>query len=243
MRFGGKHIYLFIQYFCSSSHSNLSFSNEEASVVRVKGCYHRDSVKFEYDGKVLRFDKELSELDEFVIKFVELIRKSNIRYVIISGYVAIVMGRSRTTEDIDIFIEKTDFETFRKFFELAGNKGYWSIDSDSLEDAFDRLQDSLSIRMAKKDTVIPNFEIKFPKKEIDLISLNRPLSVIINKNELLMSPLEVQIPFKIWLSSEKDIEDAMHIYELFGAKLDKKLMKNISKRLKIDREMIKYGIN
>lgn len=200
------------------------------------------SVEFKYDGKVLKFDKELSELDKLVIDFVELIKKSKIRYVIISGYVAIILGRSRTTEDIDIFIDKIDAETFRKFFGLATDNGYWTIDSESLDDAFDRLQSSLSIRMAKIDTVIPNFEIKFPKKDTDYISLDKPLKVVVNDKQLLMSPLEIQIPFKVWLGSEKDIEDAMHIYELFGKKVNKGLMAGIAKELKIEKEMVKYGI-
>lgn len=199
-------------------------------------------VEFEYDGTVLKFDKELSELDRLVIDFVDLIKKSGIKYVIVSGYVAIILGRSRTTEDIDIFIDKVDSETFRKFFSLATSKDYWAIDSESLEDAFDRLKNSLSIRMAKKDTVIPNFEIKFPKKEIDYISLDKPMQLIVNGKQLFMSPLEIQIPFKVWLGSEKDIEDAMHIHELFGKKVDKTLMTNIAKGLKIEKEMIGYGI-
>ncbi len=199
-------------------------------------------MEFEYDGKVLKFDKELSDLDKLVIDFVGLINKSKIKYAIISGYVAIILGRSRTTEDIDIFIGKVDFDTFKKFFDLAEGTGYWPVDSESMEDAFDRLQSQLSIRMARKDTVIPNFEIKFPKKDIEYMSLNGPMKVIVNGNELFMSPLEIQIPFKIWLGSDKDIEDALHIYELFGKKLDKGLMSKISKELKVEKEMIKYGI-
>ncbi len=43
------------------------------------------------------------------------------------------------------------------------------------------------------------------------------------------------------LGSEKDIEDATHIYELFGTKVDKKLMASIAKELRIEKEMVKYG--
>ena len=199
-------------------------------------------MEFDFDGKVLKFDKELSELDELVIDFVGLISHSKIRYVIISGYVAIILGRSRTTEDIDIFIEKIDSDAFGKFFNAVEKKGYWAVDSESVEDAFDRLQSGLSIRLAKKGTIIPNFEVKFPKKDTDYMSLNEPLKVMVNGKQLLMSPLEIQIPFKIWLGSDKDIEDAMHIYELLGKRLDKDLMARVSKVLKVDKEMIKYGI-
>ena len=34
----------------------------------------------------------------------------------------------------------------------------------------------------------------------------------------------------------------MHIYELFGKRLDKDLMARVSKVLKVDKEMVKYGI-
>ncbi len=199
-------------------------------------------MEFEYDGRILRFNKELSKLDKLVVDFIKLIVDSGIRYVIVSGYVAILLGRSRTTEDIDIFIDRVGFADFKKFFELTLSENYWSIDSESLEDAFDRLQSSLSVRIAKKDTVIPNFEIKFAKKETDFMSLNAPLKIIVNNEELLTSPLEIQIPFKIWLGSDKDIEDALHIYELFGEKLDKRLMDRVSKGLKIEKQMVKYGI-
>ena len=198
-------------------------------------------MEFEYRNGTLKFDKELSELDKQVIKFIKLVERSKVKYVIVSGYVAILFGRSRTTEDIDMFINKIDYNAFQELFNRIANDGYWAVDSDSLEDAFNRLQEGLSIRMAKKDNVIPNFEIKFAKKETDFLSLDKPLKVIVNNNELLISPLEIQIPFKIWLGSEKDIEDATHLYELFGEKLDKKLMGDISKTLKIESEIVKYG--
>ncbi|MDE1873865.1 MAG: hypothetical protein KGI04_01970 [Candidatus Micrarchaeota archaeon] len=196
---------------------------------------------FDYDGKTLKFDKELSDLDKLVLDFVGLIKRLRIRYVIVSGYVSILFGRSRTTEDIDLYMDKLKLENFLKFFSLLNRKGYWAVDSESAEDAFDRLQNGLSIRMAKKDTVIPNFEIKFPKKEMDFLSLDSPLKVLINNNRLLVSPLEVQIPFKVWLGSEKDMEDAAHIYELFKEKLDKGKMRSIAKGLRVEREMTKHG--
>ena len=51
----------------------------------------------------------------------------------------------------------------------------------------------------------------------------------------------IRILFKVWLGSEKDIEDAAHLYELFGKLLDKKLTADMSKRLKVERKTVKYG--
>ena len=44
------------------------------------------------------------------------------------------------------------------------------------------------------------------------------------------------------MGNDKDIEDAVYIYELFKGKLDASLMSKVSKELKIEKEMSKYGI-
>src|SRR3989344_5814574 len=59
----------------------------------------------ELKDNIIKLDKELNELDKFVIKFKKIIEKYT-DYVIISGYVSILLGRARATEDIDIFIKE-----------------------------------------------------------------------------------------------------------------------------------------
>lgn len=51
-----------------------------------------------YEGNVLRTDKELSVLDRKVLRFKEVLEYLGVGYVLISGYVAILLGRSRGTE-------------------------------------------------------------------------------------------------------------------------------------------------
>ena len=199
-------------------------------------------MEFEFDSKSLKLNKVLSELDKLVLDFVSLLDLSKVRYVVVSGYVAILLGRSRTTEDIDIFIEKVSSKSFTEFFDLLEKHNYWVINSDSCGDSFDLLNNSLAIRIAKKGDVVPNFEIKFAKKDTDFLSLNNPLEVTLNNHKLLMSPLEIQIPFKFFLGSEKDIEDATHIYELFKEKLDKKMMESVAKNLNVINEMVEHGM-
>ena len=38
---------------------------------------------------------------------------------------------------------------------------------------------------------------------------------------IFISPMEVQIPYKLKLGSEKDIEDAVHLYSIFRDHLDR----------------------
>ena len=142
---------------------------------------------------------------------------------------------------MDIFIEKIDPGKFGKFFDEVEKNGFWLLNGEGKEDGFDTLNELLSIRIAKRNEAIPNFEIKFPKKDTDFISLNQPLEVIINDRHLNISPFEVQIPFKLWLGSDKDLEDATHIYEIFKDKLNKEMMNNIAKELGVDKKMVEYG--
>ncbi len=55
----------------------------------------------------IKLEKEINQLDRFVFKFIKILEKYT-DYVIVSGYVAILLGRDRGTEDIDIIITKID---------------------------------------------------------------------------------------------------------------------------------------
>ena len=199
-------------------------------------------MEFEYDGTTLKFNRVLTDLDEMVLRFVSLLNLAKIKYVIISGYVAILFGRSRGTEDVDIFIEKISAEQVDELYELISKEGYWILNAESQGDAFSLLYDALAIRVAKKNDAVPNFEIKFPKKEIDFLTFEKRLKVVLNGKTVFISPLEIQIPFKLWLGTDKDLEDAMHLYGVFKDKLNKPLMRKISKDLKVEEKMRKYAI-
>lgn len=61
-------------------------------------------------NKTIKIDRELSELDVFTIDFIKILKNYS-DYVIVSGYVSILLGRARSSEDIDVIIPKmADFE-------------------------------------------------------------------------------------------------------------------------------------
>ncbi|MBI2542787.1 MAG: hypothetical protein HYW24_01225 [Candidatus Aenigmarchaeota archaeon] len=193
------------------------------------------------EGKII-FNRELSDLDKFVIEFVGMLNSAKIKYVIISGYISILFGRSRATEDIDVFIGTVQKEKFDEFMKIIEERGMWALNSTENTELFSMLQDGLGIRIAKKEKAIPNFELKFPKKDTDFFSLNNPLKVVVNGNELLTSPLEMQIAYKLYLGSEKDLEDATHIYEMFKDKLDVELLNSLIEKLNVGDRAVKYVI-
>ena len=115
------------------------------------------------------------------------------------------------------------------------------MDSKNYDEAFkDYLSTKHSIRFSRKNEFIPNMEVKFPKIELEDWVLENRKEVLLNKNKLYISPIELQISFKLFLNSEKDIEDAKHLYELFKEDLDKNLLDDFNRKLKVVEYFNKY---
>ena len=177
-------------------------------------------MEYDKDKKEINLNKELSKLDKLVIKFIDIIKK-HVDYVIISGYVSILLGRSRATEDVDLFIEKITFEKFLEVYEDLKYNGFWCLNAEKPEEVYNFLKDNMAIRFALEGKSIPNFEVKFPKRAIDQETFSDFIMVNLLKNKIKISSLERQIAFKrYYLKSEKDMEDALHVEELFKDKID-----------------------
>lgn len=190
-------------------------------------------MEYNYSKGVIKLpNKELTILDKLVLKF---IRTINFNYVIVSGYVAILFARPRNTEDIDIFIEKITLERFNAFCNKLDKLGFYMLNAENTEDAYDMLENGFSVRFAEKNTVTPNFEVKFPKADTDTYSLKNPLRVTLDEgNELKVSPLELQIAYKLYLGSEKDEDDARHLYGIFKNYIDKKELRKLINYLNVN---------
>lgn len=195
-------------------------------------------IKFSKDN--IAFEKEINDLDRLALDFTSALDKCKIKYVIISGYVAILFGRSRASEDIDLFMEKIDYPKFLMLWEELEPNFMCINTSDPKEAYTEYLSNNTAIRFSKKGEFVPNMEIKFPKQELDFWSLAHPIKVIMNKDVLVISPLELQIPFKLVLGTEKDIEDARYLYKLFKERLNSELIDQFVRKLKIGEKFRKY---
>ncbi|MBS3067529.1 hypothetical protein J4450_02405 [Candidatus Micrarchaeota archaeon] len=197
-------------------------------------------MEFEYkDGKLV-IKKELLNLDQFVLSFVKLLEAANIKYVIVSGYVGIFFGRSRNTEDIDILIERCGKETFTNFWNLTINK-FGCMNATNVDSAYKNyLSENSALRFHEKDKFIPNAELKFIKNEIDKFTLDHRLEILFNSNRLFFSPFEIQVAYKLYMGSEKDIEDARFVYKLFYDKINKRLLNELLVMLKVPKNMLFY---
>ncbi len=186
------------------------------------------------DKKQLLIDKELNELDKFVIEFTRLLPE----YVLVSGYVSILTGRSRGTEDIDLLVPKLDFNSFKSIWDKIYQNKFECINTEDVVEAFDLLKEH-AIRFARIGKAIPNMEFKLIKTKEDFYSLSNKLKVILKKDILFISPLEMQIAFKLNLGkqgNEKDLEDAKHLYELFKDNLNREELIRLIRLFKAEKE-------
>lgn len=192
-------------------------------------------------GKIGLDDKVLNGLDHLVLDFVSSLDKLQIRYVLVSGYVSILFGRNRTSEDVDMIVEKMDFAIFGELWDELHHE-FECLNTENVKEAYEKyLLTAHSARFSKKGAFIPNIEMKFPKDEMDVWTLGERTEVLLNNHhKLFISPLELQIPFKLFLGSEKDIEDARHLYGLFKDKIDLQLLREFNRKLKVERLFDRY---
>ena len=97
-----------------------------------------------------------------------------------------------------------------------------------------------ALRFSRSGKFIPNIEMKFPKLSLDDWTLKNRMKVLLNSSIIFISPLELQIPFKLYLGSEKDIEDARFLYKLFRDNLNTNLLTDFIQKLKIEVLANKY---
>ncbi len=195
-------------------------------------------MEIEFRNEDISFKKEISVLDDFTLHFTEILTKHEVKYVIVSGYVAILFGRSRMSEDVDILIESISYDEFLKLWSEL-EQTYECLITSNPDDAYHGyLKNHNTIRFAQKGNFIPNMEMKFVKNDLDRYSMKKRKHVKLNDRSLFISPLELQIPYKLFLGSKKDVEDARFLFKLFKDELDLEVLNMFLDELDIPDECI-----
>ena len=185
------------------------------------------------NGKILLTNKVMNALDEFVLQVSKILEK-HVDYVIVSGYVAILFGRSRGTEDIDFVIKTLSKEEFLELYEDFLGNGFEFINSDDPHELYTMLRDGMAIRVSRTGEIFPNAELKFPKDEFHREALEMRILVDAGRLRVYISPLELQIAYKLYLGTDRDFEDAYFLYELFKDNLDMQKLKRWCTHLGVD---------
>jgi len=173
----------------------------------------------------LTVSRERSELDERVVEFTHVLRDAGVQYAIVSGYVAILTGRSRGTEDVDVVLEPLSEAETESLVDLLEDRGFWGA-AMPLADACAMLSGGDRIRVARDGELVPNFEVWFAKRDVERAVLSDPLVADFGDETVQVSPIELQIAYKLRLAeragstSGKDFEDALHLFVTFEEELN-----------------------
>ena len=180
--------------------------------------------------------KTLTELDRDVIEFAEALDERDVSYVIVSGYLAILTGRSRSTEDVDVILEPLSEAETERLVETLKDRGYWGM-AMPLDSTYEMLSEGDRIRVAEEGEMIPNFEVWFADSTLERAVLGDPLTAEVGGETLNVSPIERQIAYKLHLAqgadsvTGKDFEDALHLYSTFEEQLNREELERYVKEL------------
>ena len=184
------------------------------------------------DKSTIIINRELSELDYFTLDFIRILEKYT-NYVLVSGYISILLGRSRASEDVDILVPKIDSIKLNSLYNELIDNGFICLNANDAKSISNYLNDEMAVRFSKKGTIIPNIEFKIIKNKFEEIALKNSIKVKLTEGILKISPLELQIAFKQEvLKSPKDFEDARHIEKIAEKYLDKKMIEGYKESLR-----------
>ncbi|RLC80500.1 MAG: hypothetical protein DRI61_05660 [Chloroflexi bacterium] len=182
-------------------------------------------MEIEFKGRDIYLDKELTLYDKLALNFSDVLKKHDVNHVYVSGYVALIFGRSRTSEDIDMLVERMSIGEFQTLWNSLYSTGFYCHNTPDCKTAYNvYLDKKIAIRFSEVGRVIPNVEFKWASNEQHIRALGNNLEVHIPGGSIAISSLETQIAFKLLLGSEKDIEDARYLFELFGEHLNQKAL-------------------
>lgn len=165
------------------------------------------------DGELV-VEREPNELDTLALAFTAVLDELGIEHVYVAGYVEILTGRARTTQHVDVLLEPLDEPAVDELVDRLEADRMWGP-AMPLGAMFEMLTSGDNIWIAPSDQVIPHLEAKFVRDEADRTSLRDAIVVRIGGSELPIAPFELQIAYKLYLGSQTDFEDAVHLYTLF----------------------------
>ncbi len=163
---------------------------------------------------VLHVDRETNELDDLAIAFSSICDELDIDHVYVAGYVAILAGRSRGTEDIDVLLEPLDDPEVDRLAKRLDGAGFWGP-AMPLSDMPKMLSAGDLVWVARAEQMVPHLEVKEVSDRFDRASLRHAIEARIGGADIPIGPIELQTAYKLHLGTRTDFEDAVHLYSMF----------------------------
>ncbi len=170
------------------------------------------------DKDIIVIQRDLTELDQFVKKFIAVLKKYS-DYLVVSGFVSICCGRTRGTEDVDIIVPVMNKKKFKNLLKDLEKNSFWCYQGDSPDIIYRYIKNLSNIRFALKEELFPNIElVPFDNtKKAKSFEFKHPQRMRVCDFEFKVPPIEFEILYKeIVLKGKKDIEDAKHLRAFFS---------------------------
>jgi len=183
--------------------------------------------------------RELSDLDRDVIDFTAVLDDLGLDYVVVSGYVAILTGRARSTEDVDVVLAPVSDSELDGLATRLEADGYWGM-AMPLDDLSEMLGDGDRLRIAEDGEMFPNFEVWLASNDLEREALSTAITASIGGHHISISSIELQIAYKLRLAERsgttegKDFEDALHLYLTFEDELKAERLESYVERLGVE---------
>lgn len=206
-----------------------------------------DNIKIDTLKHSVQVHKEVTSIeDELALNFSKVLEKAKNDYVVVAGYVAILFGRARRSDDVDFIVEPMNIEKFLEVCSIARKHEFTLIqgnidDESSIRSIYENyLNKGFGIRFLFKDIIVPNIEFKVANTRFDYYSLKNYYKVFIsNIGSTHISPIELQIVYKLALGSEKDVGDAIFLYTLLRPVVKEEVLEYWAQEMHVELEILK----
>ncbi|NGM71335.1 hypothetical protein G6M89_20420 [Natronolimnobius sp. AArcel1] len=192
------------------------------------------------DSGDIRINRDLNALDVLAGDVSAALSEQGIEHVLVSGYMVVLMGRSRGTEDIDTLIGISDIstETIEALADELENRGYWgsAMPLSSMNEMF---QHGDPIRVARDGKRIPSVELK--PTDLSHVSFQNQRRAIIGLDDgdqihLPIVAPEVQIAYKLDMGGNVDFEDAYYLFKICKGELNSELLEGMVSKYEVEGE-------
>ena len=200
------------------------------------------AIQFSRARRVILVSKATFTPEDLVAtSFAGVLERLSVRYAVVAGYVAILLGRARRSDDIDFIVTGMDEDGFLALCRGASRAGFTLMQGDiSSEESVRRayrayLGEGYAVRFTYRQYMVPNIEFKLARTALQRAAVDDSYTVIVNdRYKIRVSPIELQIAYKLYLGSEKDVGDAVFLYTLFRRVIDTGELRYWCRRLRVD---------
>ena len=180
-------------------------------------------------------EREISDrniLDLFCEDFCSIVENHG-KYIVVSGFLVIASGRTRGTEDIDMIVERMNFDEFKKLFTDLFQANFVCMQSNNPQEVFDYLQENIPVRFTRRNEELPEMEVKFAKDILDAYQLQHRVKLKLTGLDVWFSTINMNVAFKEeLLKSPKDLEDARHLRKVYTEMINEDEINEIKKLIK-----------